>query len=321
MIFDIRISFWVEEDPGVCYNGGKKNTGNVSSDDIPVLLQGGFFMSFWRTVLTGAAGYFAVWLLNRLLPWPVFRSGMIPALAVYVLISVLMIYLPFRKKGGSTSSKRVEYIVNGQGALTSTVFQPAQYRDYRQIDANKDGRTLIGPVGQIVCTGYGKTATPVEGKNPLHLIYLCTAAALFALVAEWMIPSGCGIGEDDIYVLALYASCVSIVLSLGAHLGAGLFGMGIAARRELRAFALEAGWFSLLFYLAQKAISPRGYREYIPFTFEDVVLFWGILWIVLMIGGAIVKKSRKDEERKILSGLRWSAFLLSLAYSVVTTGL
>lgn len=98
------------------------------------------------------------------------------ALLAYGFIAYVFLYKKAKKRPkAGDKAKAVEYVVNGQGQVTTKRFLPSDYPGYSQISSDSQGRIFGDPTGKIVCTRLVK-ADGTEtggGLSRAHLIALC----------------------------------------------------------------------------------------------------------------------------------------------------
>ena len=142
-------------------------------------------MGFRKMLLLSAGTYIAIGITKFFLDRRGIHLGTTAILGIYAILSVLVIYVPPRKRPRSSGqSKAVEYIANGQGKPTGRIFDPAQFRGYTEVDSDRTGRTFSDASGKIICTCYVTSRQTTDGASRLHLILLCLLTVLMGMTFE-----------------------------------------------------------------------------------------------------------------------------------------
>ena len=146
-------------------------------------------MRFSKVFLVSLVGFGAVWITNYLLALINIQLGNASTLALYALISAAFLYFPTPKRTVFQGKKsRVEYIVNGQGELTTKIFRASNYSDYSEIEHNSEGRIFADSTGKIICTRYTNSGQNENGSTRVHLGMLCLISMGFCVMFENLLP-------------------------------------------------------------------------------------------------------------------------------------
>lgn len=111
------------------------------------------------------------------------RLGNWSLIALYLLIAAAFLYFPIPKRSFLPCEQpKEEYILDGKGQLTGTIFSPKNYTGYTEVDKNADGRILANSLGTIVCTRYIQPSKSSDGMSRIHLLSLCLISTALSLI-------------------------------------------------------------------------------------------------------------------------------------------
>ena len=80
---------------------------------------------------------------------------------------------------------KTEYVLSGNGDLTSKKYRQADHPGFGQVEQNREGAVYCDEAGAIICTRYQYSVGP-SLSNPLILWGECLAAALCGLLGCWL---------------------------------------------------------------------------------------------------------------------------------------
>jgi len=102
---------------------------------IGILLMHG---SFWLALLLGI-----IW-------------GVVGDIVFCIIGELNKINQPHVGDSPQTRHQTGEYLMDGQGKLTGTLFNPAEHTGYSEVQRDLNGRVLVDSNGRIICTRYVK---------------------------------------------------------------------------------------------------------------------------------------------------------------------
>lgn len=125
-----------------------------------------------------------LFLLERVLPVKLPLDNQILLFLCYLYGNWQVVYFTTPKTSvWKGKEKRIEYLIQGNGRLSTVPFDKSKYRDYKQLSSDKNGSTYASPEGALMCTKYvSVTQSSRRGEAPLPLLLFCVLWAAAAAV-------------------------------------------------------------------------------------------------------------------------------------------